>query len=85
MEIIDELEKTKRGVYGGAVGYFSFDGNMDTCIAIRTMVIKDNKINMQAGAGITINSEPNAEYDECLNKVKVLIEALGGDYDSFNR
>jgi anthranilate synthase component 1 len=85
MEIIDELEKTKRGVYGGAVGYFSFDGNMDTCIAIRTMVIKDNKINMQAGAGITINSDPNAEYDECLNKVKVLIEALGGDYDSFNR
>ena len=49
------------------------------------MVMKDNKINVQAGAGITINSEPNAEYDECLNKVKVLIEALGGDYDSFNR
>lgn len=85
MEIIDELEKTKRGIYGGAVGYFSFDGNMDTCIAIRTMVIKDNKIHMQAGAGITINSVPASEYEECLNKVKVLIEALGGDYDTFNR
>ena len=78
MEIIDELEKTKRGVYGGAVGYFSFDGNMDTCIAIRTMIIKDNQIYMQAGAGLTINSVPELEYEECVNKVKVLIEALGG-------
>lgn len=78
MEIIDELESTKRGVYGGSVGYFSFDGNMDTCIAIRTMVIKDKKIFMQAGAGITLNSVPESEYDECLNKVKVLVESLGG-------
>lgn len=85
MEIIDELEKVKRGIYGGAVGYFSFDGNMDTCIAIRTMVIKDEKIFMQAGAGITINSVPELEYEECLNKVKVLIEALGGTYDTLNR
>ena len=84
MEIIDELEKVKRGIYGGAVGYFSFDGNMDTCIAIRTMVIKDEKIYMQAGAGITINSVPELEYEECLNKVKVLIEALGGSYDTLN-
>lgn len=78
MEIIDELEKTKRGVYGGAVGYFSFDSNMDTCIAIRTMIIKNNRIYMQAGAGLTINSVPELEYEECVNKVKVLIEALGG-------
>lgn len=85
MEIIDELEKVRRGIYGGAVGYFSFDGNMDTCIAIRTMVIKDEKIYMQAGAGITINSVPELEYEECLNKVKVLIEALGGTYDTLNR
>lgn len=85
MEIIDELEKVRRGIYGGAVGYFSFDGNMDTCIAIRTMVIKDEKIYMQAGAGLTINSVPELEYEECLNKVKVLIEALGGSYDTLNR
>lgn len=84
MEIIDELEKVKRGIYGGTVGYFSFDGNMDTCIAIRTMVIKDKKVFMQAGAGITLNSVPELEYDECLNKVKVLIESLGGHYDSIN-
>lgn len=84
MEIIDELEKVRRGIYGGAVGYFSFDGNMDTCIAIRTMVIKDEKIYMQAGAGITINSVPELEYEECLNKVKVLIEALGGSYDNLD-
>lgn len=79
MEIIDELEKVKRGIYGGAVGYFSYDGNMDTCIAIRTMVIKDNKIHMQAGAGITAKSVPEMEYEECVNKVKVLIDALGGE------
>lgn len=85
MEIIDELETVKRGIYGGAVGYFSFDGNIDTCIAIRTMVIKDKKIHMQAGAGITINSVPELEYEECLNKVNVLIEALGGNYDTLNR
>lgn len=84
MEIIDELENVKRGIYGGTVGYFSFDGNMDTCIAIRTMVIKDKKVFMQAGAGITLNSVPELEYDECLNKVKVLIESLGGHYDSIS-
>lgn len=78
MEIIDELEKVKRGIYGGAIGYFSYDGNMDTCIAIRTMVIKDNKIYMQAGAGITIKSVAESEFEECENKVRVLIEALGG-------
>ncbi len=78
MEIIDELEKVKRGLYGGAVGYFSYDGNMDICIAIRTMVIKDGKINIQAGGGITAHSIPEMEYQESINKAKVLIEALGG-------
>lgn len=78
MEIIDELEKVKRGIYGGAVGYFSYDGNMDTCIAIRTMVIKDSNIYMQAGAGITHKSVPEMEHEECQNKIRVLVEALGG-------
>jgi len=76
MEIIDELEKNKRGVYGGAVGYFSFNGNMDMCIAIRTMVVADEKVYMQAGAGITSDSVPENEYYECENKVKALIKSL---------
>lgn len=84
MEIIDELEKNKRGIYGGSVGYFSFDGNMDTCIAIRTMVMKDEKIYMQAGAGLTAHSDPLTEYEECQNKVKALIKALGGKNDFIN-
>ena len=58
MEIIDELEPIKRGIYAGAVGYFDFSGNMDTCIAIRTMVVTDNKVYIQAGAGIVADSDP---------------------------
>ncbi|GKX29389.1 anthranilate synthase component I [Vallitalea longa] len=76
MEIIDELEKEKRGVYGGAVGYFGFDEDMDMCIAIRTMVVKDNKIYLQAGAGIVADSIPENEYEETNNKVKALIAAI---------
>ena len=76
MEIIDELEKEKRGIYGGAIGYFSYSGNMDTCIAIRTMVLKDEKVYMQAGAGITAESVPESEYEECKNKIEALIVAL---------
>jgi len=76
MEIIEELEKAKRGIYGGAVGYFGFDGNMDTCIAIRTMVMAKNKVYMQAGAGITNESVPEKEYEECGNKVKALMKAI---------
>lgn len=76
MEIIDEMEPTKRGPYAGAVGYFDFSGNMDTCIAIRTMVVKNNDIYIQAGAGIVADSDPDREYDETVNKARALVEAL---------
>lgn len=79
MEIIEELEQEKRGVYGGAVGYFSFDGDMDFCIAIRTMIIKDEKVYMQAGAGIVADSDPEAEFEESHNKVRALVKTIGGD------
>lgn len=72
MEIIDELETTKRNIYAGAFGYFSFNGNMDTCIAIRTMVLKDGSAYIQAGAGIVYDSVPEKEYAETLNKAKAL-------------
>ena len=68
MQIIDELEPVRRGPYGGAVGYFSFNGNMDLCITIRTMVIKDGRIYVQAGAGIVYDSQPEFEHQETLNK-----------------
>lgn len=76
MEIIDELEPTKRGVYAGAVGYFDFSGNMDTCIAIRTMVVTGNKAYIQAGAGIVADSDPTKEFEETQNKAGALIQAL---------
>ncbi len=79
MEIIEELENTRRGIYGGAVGYFSFDGDMDMCIAIRTMVMKDGKIYMQAGAGITAESVPEKEFEESENKVRALLRAIEGE------
>src|SRR5690606_35678623 len=68
MEIIDELEPVKRGVYGGAVGYLAWNGNMDTAIAIRTAVIKDGELHVQAGAGIVADSVPALEWEETLNK-----------------
>lgn len=76
MEIIDELENIKRGPYAGAVGYFSFSGNLDTCITIRTIIAKDNKAYIQAGAGIVAESDPSREYDETLNKAKAMLKAL---------
>jgi anthranilate synthase component 1 len=76
MEIIDELETTKRGPYAGAVGYFDFSGNMDTCIAIRTMVVTDQSVFIQAGAGIVADSDPAKEFDETKNKAGALVEAL---------
>ena len=76
MEIIDELEPTKRGLYAGAVGYFDFSGNMDTCIAIRTMIVTDQKVYIQAGAGIVADSDPKREFEETQNKAGALIEAL---------
>ena len=76
MEIIDELEKTKRKVYAGGIGYFSANGEFDTCIALRTAVAKKNKFYVQAGAGIVADSKPINEYEETVNKAKALINAL---------
>jgi anthranilate synthase component 1 len=76
MEIIEELEPVRRGVYGGAVGYFSFSGNMDTCITIRTILVKDGKIYIQAGAGIVADSDPEREHAECVNKSRAMIQAV---------
>jgi anthranilate synthase component 1 len=75
MEIIDELEKEKRGLYAGCVGYFSAAGNMDTCIVLRTALIKDGRMYVQAGAGIVADSEPESEQQECVNKAKALFRA----------
>ena len=76
MEIIDELEPVKRGVYSGAVGYISWSGNMDTAIAIRTAVIKDKTLHIQAGAGIVYDSVPANEWDETMNKGRVIFRAV---------
>ena len=76
MEIIDELETTKRKVYAGSIGYFSANGEFDTCIALRTAVAKNNKFYVQAGAGIVADSKPINEYEETVNKAKALINAL---------
>ncbi len=75
MEIIDELENVKRGVYGGAIGYLSWAGDMDTAIAIRTAVIKDNKLHIQAGAGVVADSVPALEWKETMNKARAVIRA----------
>ncbi|PKN04992.1 MAG: anthranilate synthase component I [Deltaproteobacteria bacterium HGW-Deltaproteobacteria-9] len=76
MEIIDELEPAARGTYGGAVGYFSFSGNMDFCITIRTMLLKDGQIYIQAGAGIVHDSVPALEYQESINKAGAMFQAV---------
>ena len=76
MEIINELEPSSRGIYGGAIGYISWNGNIDTAIAIRTAVIKDNKIHVGAGAGIVADSVPENEWLECIQKSKAFIDAL---------
>ena len=75
MEIIDELEPEKRGVYAGAIGYFSANGSMDTCIALRTAIVKDGTMHVQAGAGIVADSDPAAEYEESRNKANALVRA----------
>ena len=76
MEILDELEPYRRGPYGGAVGYVDFAGNMDTCIALRTIVIHDDKVYVQAGAGIVADSVPENEWNETLNKARGLLKAI---------
>ncbi len=75
MEIIDELERDKRGIYGGCIGYFGANGDMDTCIVLRTAVIKDQVMHIQAGAGIVYDSDPSSENQECVNKAEALVRA----------
>jgi anthranilate synthase component 1 len=75
MEIIDELEDDKRGIYAGCVGYFSANGDMDSCIVLRTAIVKDGVMHVQAGAGIVADSDPQSEHDECINKAKALFRA----------
>ncbi|MDX1599175.1 MAG: anthranilate synthase component I [Marinobacter sp.] len=84
MEIIDELEPVKRGVYGGAVGYLSFNGNMDTAIAIRTAVIKDHTLHIQAGAGVVADSVPRLEWKETMNKGRAIFRAVAMTYNDFD-
>ena len=76
MEIIEELEPTRRGLYGGAIGYFDFTGNIDTCIAIRTALIKSGRAYVQAGAGVVADSDPESEYQETINKAAAVLTAI---------
>jgi len=81
MEIIDELEPVRRGVYAGAVGYFSYTGNTDTAIALRTLLVKGNRVYIKAGGGVVADSDPAAEYEESCNKARAMIRALGAARD----
>jgi anthranilate synthase component 1 len=76
MEIIEELEKSARGVYAGAVGYLDYRGDLDTCIAIRTIVVAGGRAHVQAGAGIVYDSVPETEFEETANKAKALVMAI---------
>ena len=84
MEIIDELEPVKRGVYSGAIGYLAWNGNMDTAIAIRTAVIKDDVLHIQAGAGIVYDSIPDLEWKETMNKGRAVIQAASTALSGLN-
>jgi anthranilate synthase component 1 len=76
MQIISELEQTRRGCYAGAIGYFGFDGNFDSCIALRSVVLKKQHAYVQAGAGIVADSDPQREYEETVNKARAMMKAL---------
>jgi anthranilate synthase component I len=76
MQIISELEKIRRGCYAGAVGYFGFDGNVDSCIVLRSVVLKNGKAYFQAGAGIVGDSDARREYEETVNKARAMMQAL---------
>ena len=76
MEIIEELEEERRGIYGGGIGYIGYDGNLDTCIAIRTVVKKEGIAYVQAGGGVVLDSDPATEYQESVNKASALFEAM---------
>ncbi|MEX0758390.1 MAG: chorismate-binding protein, partial [Tistlia sp.] len=75
MEIIEELEPDRRGPYGGAVGYFGAGGAMDTCLALRTALVKDEVMHIQAGAGVVADSDPESEHQECRNKARALVRS----------
>ena len=74
--MIAELENNKRGIYGGAIGYIDFAGNMDTCIAIRLAYKKNGRVFIRSGAGIVADSQPEKEYEECINKAAAVVKAL---------
>jgi anthranilate synthase component 1 len=76
MQLIDRLEPERRGVYGGAVGYLDYSGNLDTCIALRTMILQDGRVRVQAGAGIVADSDPGREYEETRQKAQALLDAV---------
>ena len=76
MEIINELENSSRGIYSGTIGIFDFSNNLNTCIAIRTMIIKKGKIHFQSGAGIVHDSNPDLEYEETFSKARAIMEAI---------
>jgi anthranilate synthase component 1 len=76
MQIIADFEKARRGFYAGIVGYFGFDGSHDSCIAIRSIILKDGKAYLQTGAGIVADSDPAREFDECMNKAKAMLAAI---------
>ena len=75
-QLIGELEQNKRGIYGGAIGYIDFSGNMDTCIAIRIAYKKNGRVFVRSGAGIVADSVPEREFEECLNKAQAVVTAL---------
>jgi anthranilate synthase component 1 len=76
MQIINELENNKRGIYGGAIGYIDFTGNLDTCIAIRIAYKKKGRVFIRSGAGIVADSQPAKEHQECINKAKAVVTAI---------
>ena len=80
MEIIEELENINRSFYGGAMGYFDSNGEMDTCISLRTGLVKDNKLYIQAGGGVVFDSNPEKEFEETINKANALILAANESY-----
>jgi anthranilate/para-aminobenzoate synthase component I len=80
MEIIEELENVNRGFYGGAMGYFDSNGQMDTCISLRTGLIKDNNLYVQAGGGVVYDSDPEKEFQETINKAQAIIAAALDSY-----
>jgi len=83
MQIIDELEPMRRGPYAGAIGYLSYGGDLDTCICIRTMIVKDGIAHIQAGAGIVADSDPAREFEETQNKAAALLRAVKLAHDEF--